>query len=471
MTTSQVARPVTESEQAKPPAAAPLSREPGRVSRRWRRRPGPGRLTVRAVVAGALLALVCTMTVVGAVSVRHEITRLRTSVAERAAVADQLRFSLADLDAERADTLAPGVVVIDQDHSEIVGNQINALITAKQRRAQVSDLLRQLSADTAHGTELREMLDALGRYDDLSGRASYVDDSSQVNGAPRAPGKPPVIAVAMNGEAGDLMKDTLLPKADRLSDEYQAETVHRQALAHDAAVRWALVIGLLGALTWVYLLWWQRELARDYRRRLNPALAVVTACVLAITLFGSLALGAVTDAVTAAGREGLRPWNQLAEARAVAAQAAASESRWFVDKAFATQDAAEFSAMTKSLDSLLSPVGYATDAELPAYRDVLSRYRQFLRDDKKLRQLYAEGNTNDAARLLTEVGRGEIGFDFWDFATTLDGLAGQQLADFTAHVDDARGSLDGWPAVPAGALGFAAVLVLAGVRPRYAEYR
>jgi hypothetical protein len=73
--------------------------------------------------------------------------------------------------------------------------------------------------------------------------------------------------------------------------------------------------------------------------------------------------------------------------------------------------------------------------------------------------------------VLTEVGRGDVAFDFWDFATTLDGLAARQLADFDAHARDASGSLAGWPGVPAGVLAAGALLVLAGVRPRLAEYR
>jgi hypothetical protein len=120
---------------------------------------------------------------------------------------------------------------------------------------------------------------------------------------------------------------------------------------------------------------------------------------------------------------------------------------------------------------MLSPEGYATAAERPAYQDVLTRYGHFRADDKELRKLKAAGDTDQAAVVLTEVGRGNVAFDFWDFATTLDGLAGRQLADFSVHATNARGALDGWPAVPAGALGLAGVLVLLAVRPRLAEYR
>jgi hypothetical protein len=170
--------------------------------------------------------------------------------------------------------------------------------------------------------------------------------------------------------------------------------------------------------------------------------------------------------------QGLRPWTRLAEARAVAAQAAATESRWFVHgSAFGAADAAEFTALTKRLDTLLSPDGFATAAERPAYQDVLVRYGHFRADDIRLRALKKSGDTDGAATVLTEIGRGDVAFDFWDFATTLDRLAGRQLADFTTHATDAGGELDGWPALPAGALGLAGALVLLAVRPRLAEYR
>jgi hypothetical protein len=418
------------------------------------------------VTAVTLLGLVCAMAVVASVAVRHDIGRLRTSVAERAAVAADLRFALSDLDAQRADTLAPGTVT-DGTHTEIVGDQINALITAQQRRAEISGMLRLLSADTAHARQIQAMFDALGRYDDLGGRASYVDDQYP----DRRPGRPPAIAVSMNAQAGDLMRESLLRDADHLSAAYQAQAGHLRRQAHDAALRWALVVGLLGALTLLYLLWWQRELARDYRRRLNPALAAVTAAVLAVALAGGLSLTAAAGAVTTADHDGLRPWNRLAEARAIAAQAAGAESRWFVHGDFAAQDEARFNAMIRTLSPLLSPDGYATADERPAYEDVLTRFGHFLADDRKLRAQRAAGRIDDAARTLTEVARGDVAFDFWDFATTLESLAAHQLKDFTDHMDDARGELDGWPAVPAAALGAAGALVVVGLRRRYAEYR
>ncbi|MFG1810758.1 hypothetical protein [Streptomyces sp. NPDC049040] len=469
MTTSQTAPPAREATAEPVPAGTAPAPRP--EAYRPRRRPrlvgsGPRRLGVRTVAALLMLGALCTVAVVGAVSVQNGTGRLGTTVAQRAAVAAQLRFALADLDAQRADTLAPGRSATDKD--TIVGNQLNALITAQQRRAQVSDLLRQLGEDQDQGTQVRALFDGLGRYDDLGGRAAYVAEQDHDPVA----GHPPAFAVAMNVQAGGVMHDELLPAADALSAHYRQQADEQRHAAHDAAVRWSVALGVLGLAAVAVLVWWQWGMARDYRRRVNPALLAATAAALAVTLAGGVALTAAADGVDAASGQGLRPWTRLAEARAVAAQAAATESRWFVhDSAFGEADQRQFDALVKQLDALLSPDGYATAAERPAYEDVLTRYRHFRADDDKLRSLKRAGDIEQAAAVLTEVGRGDVAFDFWDFATTLDSLAGRQLDDFATHADDAHHALDGWPAIPAGALGLAAVLVLLGVRPRLAEYR
>jgi hypothetical protein len=468
MTTSQVtsrpaADPVEPSRNG--PGAVPAEKYRDRRRRRLRLA-GPGRLTARAVLAVLLLAALCATAVAGAVTVRDDTARLRSTVSERAAVAARLRFALADLDAQRADTLAPGMAA--DGSGDYVGNQLDALITAQQRRTQASDALRQLSGDRAHGALVRRLLDGLAEYDDLSGRAAYVDEQTP----DRPAGRPPEPTVALNAQAGAVMTQTLLPAADQLAAAYQQQADRAADRVRAGTHRWVPVVVLFGLAALLFLLWWQRELARDYRRLLNPPLAAATASVLAVCLAGVLALTSCAGAAGAAGSRGLRPWSRLAEASAVAAQAAAAESRWFVHgDALGQSDAALFSRLTARLNTLLSPDGYATSAERPAYEDVLTRYRRFLADDAELRRLKDDGRTDAAAVLLTTVGRGDIAFDFWDFATTLNNLAARRLDDFTAHAADARDALTGWPALPAGALGAGALLVLPAVRPRLAEYR
>ncbi|MFI0720522.1 hypothetical protein [Streptomyces sp. NPDC021224] len=465
---AQTAPPAQEAPDTEEPAAAPASpAETYRARRRLRLTGGgPRRLAVRTVTVLVALGALCAVAVAGALSVRHATARFGSTVTDRASAAAQLRSTLADLDAQRADTLAPGRSADDPD--VIVGNQLNALITAQRDHALVSDLLRRLGGGPGQGTRVAQLLDGLGRYDDLSGRARYVAEQEPN----QTVGHPPRFAVAMNVSAGSIMHTRLLPLADDLSAAYQQQADRQRDAARHAAVRWGVAVGVLGGLAVVLLLWWQWELARDYRRRFNAALLVATAATLAVALAGTLAMHAAADGVDAASSQGLRPWTNLAEAGAVASQAAATESRWFVhDSAFGEADEAQFDSLAKRLDGLLTPDGNATAGERPAYQDMLGRYANFRADDDKLRSLRKSGDTEEGAVVLTEVGRGNVAFDFWDFSTTLERLADRQLTDFRQHADDAHGSLDGWPAVPAGALGLAAALVLLGIRPRFAEYR
>jgi hypothetical protein len=467
MTTSQVVSAAAESERAGTPAPAVPRPEPYRPPKRLTaRRTGPRRLSTGAATAVVLLGVLCALAMTGAVAVHHDIGRLRTAVAERAAVAAQLRLALADLDAQRANTLVPGRSIVDPKND--IGNELNALITAHQRRARISDLVRRLGADTTQAAAVSGLLDSLGRYDDLSGRSTYAREKEPG----REVGDPPSAAVSMNVQAGEIMRNNLLPAAEALFTTYQRQADDRAGRTHDTAVRWALTVGLLGAAALGFLLWWQRELARDYRRVVNLPLAVATAAVLAVTAAGTTAFADSAGAVTAAERDGLRPWGRLAEAGATAARAAATESRWFVHQsAFGARDTADFADLTRQVDNLLAPDGYASAAERPAYDDVRTRYGHFRADDRRLRTLKDAGRIEPAAEVLTDIGRDNVAFDFWDFSTTLDRLAEHQMTDFTDRAADARDSLGGWPAIPAGALGAAGALILLGLRPRYAEYR
>jgi hypothetical protein len=429
----------------------PVSRPPAELRVRQ-----PVRLGVQTAAGLLALAVLCLGAILGSLAVRSDAAALRTSVADRAAVAADLRFALADLDAQRADQLVPGYAAAAPTFS--VGNRLLALITAQQRRREVSAALRQLGSDTSQAGRVRSLLDALGRYDDAGGRTAYVDEQHP----DRAAGHPPAIAVAFSAEAGDIMHNDLLPQATALSRTYDAQATAAAHTAHTASVRATWTVLLLGAPALAVLLWWQAELARRYRRILNPALVLATAAILTVTLAGAVSFNSATTEIDTSVRDGLRPWSRLAEARAVAADAAAAQSRWLVnDPGFAAQQRARFTTLTRRLDTLLTT----------ATPDVRTRYAQFLADDRELRRLIAAGRIDDAAAVLTNVSRGDVAFDFWDFANSLDQLAAHQRSTATIHASDARSALDGWPVVPGCVLGAAALLILAGVRPRFAEYR
>ncbi len=427
---------------------------------------GPVRLIVQATAALLALAALCAVALVGTGSAGSDTEALRQEVQGRAAVAAELHFALADLDAQRADELVPGHAA--HNPLEQVGDPLEALIIADQRRAEISGLMRELGADPSQGPRVQAMFDALGRYDELSGQAGYVDGLH----SDRPAGHPPAVAVNFSAQAAAVMRDQLLPAVDTLDRDYLARAVALQRTAHAEAVRNAFVTGGVGAAAIAVLGWWQLDLNRRHRRRINPALAVATAAVVAVTLAAVTGLLSAAWELDRAGQDGLLPWSRLAQAQEVAADAAAAQSRWFVqDPGAAATYRADYDVQMRQLGGLITPPPGTGGTELPQYAATSQPLAAFRADDTTLRRLVGQGRLDDAAVVLTEVGRGRVAFDYWDFATRLQALGATRRADFESASAAAGSALDGWPVVPACVLGAAGLLVLAGVRPRLAEYR
>ncbi len=418
------------------------------------------------MVALLALAVLAALALLGFDDARSDTGSLREAVENRAAVAAGLHFALSDLDAQRADELVPGHAA--NDPAEQVGDPLLALITANQRRAEISGLMRRLGADPSQGPRVQRLFDALGRYDELSGQAEYVDDLH----SDRPAGHPPAVAVNLSAQAGVVMRDQLLPTVDTLDTVYQRQATALQHTAHTDALRAAVLIGLSGTLAGAVLVWWQLDLSRRYRRRINPALAAATLAVVAVTVAGVTGPLSAAGQLSRAGDNGLVPWSRLAQAQAVAADAAAAQSRWFVqDPGAASVYRDEYNDRIRQLTGLITPPPGTAAAELPRYAATAKPLAAFQADDATLRTLVGQGRLDDAAIVLTEVGRGRVAFDYWDFATRLEVLGQTRRADFETAYASAASALDGWPAIPMAALGAAALLVLAGVRPRLTEYR
>ena len=112
----------------------------------------------------------------------------------------------------------------------------------------------------------------------------------------------------------------------------------------------------------------------------------------------------------------------------------------------------------------------------PAVTTVLARYQQFQADDQRIRQLAKAGQDRQAVRLLTGRTAGSARYDFDQYDLAVVSLIGQHRATFdqTIRAGDrelGRYVLGNWAVLlPFAALGVA-VLVVAGVWARLAEYR
>ncbi len=112
----------------------------------------------------------------------------------------------------------------------------------------------------------------------------------------------------------------------------------------------------------------------------------------------------------------------------------------------------------------------------PALTAVLSRFQQFQTDDQRIRQLAQAGHSRQAVTLLTGRTAGSASYDFDQYDQAIVSLIGLHRGIFdqairTGDRDLGRSILGDWAGLlPLAALG-AAILVVAGVRPRLAEYR
>src|SRR5262249_34844757 len=130
------------------------------------------------------------------------------------------------------------------------------------------------------------------------------------------------IGAAYLREASGLMRDRLLPAAQRL---YQEETgsldTDRSAAA---SFPWAAVPLVLITLVGLFLT--QRYLARRTKRRFNVGLLVGTAAGLVLLIWLLIAFAGVSDHMGAARKDGSAQAQTLVNARIAALQARADEA-------------------------------------------------------------------------------------------------------------------------------------------------
>ncbi|MEU0936195.1 MULTISPECIES: hypothetical protein [unclassified Embleya] len=432
-----------------PPRVAPVAPPPDRTPRiRLRRLRRVGAAPARvygfaALILAGLVALTAVIAV-GAGNARSGLGEVADTSAPRAAVAADLYFALADLDAQVANVLLVG-------SDEQVGNRQLALRQMRERRSRITADIQTLASG---GAPVGTLIDGLGRYDAYVAQARLADEQVQE----RPAGRPPTSALNYFASATSMLHEDLLPAADALGRGAE-EKLASDADSDRTHARWAaLAVGAVGVLLVVVLIVGQIRWARRFHRVLAPGLAAVTIAVAALT---GTAVALFTDHAARlrdAQTQAFDPFLALARARATASDANADESRFVILPDRARSYSESFAAKSAQLERIV-----------PNQR-VAARLDAFRRDDRALRAAVAEGRLDVAVGLATKVGRGNLAFDFYDYQTALAQVADAELADFEDRTDRADDALTGWPWVPIGVLGVCVVLVAASARPRLLEY-
>ncbi|WP_199487216.1 hypothetical protein [Actinomadura spongiicola] len=459
----------------------------------------PGRIGTHVALClaaiGALLG-VLTVTVGNA---RDSVETIGRDAGPQVVATGTLYFALSDMDAQVAN-----ILLIGREHRLGLGYD-ESLRLYERRRAEADAaavMAAQLAGrDPALRRTVQDVLDGLGKYERLVGQAMKLDEQ-----AAHEPGRLPPDVVEAYREATDLMRLQILPKAYNITLDTGARVRQSYETERSAVLAGRTWVAVTGAIALLFLVATQLYLARTFRRVLNPALVLATLGTLALTAVAAGLLTAHVGHIRTAKEDGFDSVLQLSRARAISHSAFGDESRYLLDPGRA--DTYEQTYLDKSLSVVYPDMGdkpvnlenyhIGLEQKVRAYEpgredvpflgflgdearrmekgraaDALARtldaYRAVQRNDALMRRYVAAGNRAGAIDVRYRTAMAIHDFGAYDQA--LGTLTDVHQDAFDEAIDDANDGLRGWTAVPAAGAAAIALLILAGARPRLAEFR
>jgi hypothetical protein len=481
-----------------PEAAGGPVRTP-RPNRDRQREPSstPVRTRVLAITAAALVvALAALLTA----EVSRERSGLQVIGAETAPVvmaSSDLYFALGDMDAQLANVLLVG------NDKNLGFTRDDALTIYQQRRGQVSVALQQAAKTAAVDNEatqaVRDILDALGRYETLAAQMILLDEQDA-----HPAGQPAATTLAKYREATDLLKKTLLTAAQGLIDRNSQILEDTYQQQRDITFTIRIVLAILGAALLAALMLLQLYVARRFHRWLNPAVALATLIAAALAISGWTLTTNGAEYLRVAKKDSFDSVLALNRARAVSYDANADESRYLVDPQRAAAYEKTFLDKTQQLVTLdgatLSTFDERLAAAFDAYRAdpaaiewqgyygkgfrnvtfvgerelaerTLAAYQTYQLDDRKIRKLASSGKLRAAIAFCTSYNKGDSNYHFNEYDKVLASWTDLNESWFKRSIDDGKGQLQGWTVLPAAGALLGLVLLALGLRRRVAEYR
>ncbi|MEU7090566.1 hypothetical protein [Kitasatospora aureofaciens] len=454
---------------------------------------------VRGLTGLCLVALLATGTATGTVlgGARDGTDVIGHQAAPQVVRSADLYFALNDMDAQAANLLLFGA---DPDYT---APRKETLDTYEQRRTQADNDLQRVTeavaGDTAGQRAVQTVIGELGQHEALVARAQLLEEQAH---APA--GRPSADALAAYHQATDLLRQRLLPAVDDVTRANAAVVDRNYTDQRDALSGgwWTILVTGLLALAGLGLL--QRVLAVRFRRLVNVPLAATTLLALA-GLITALTLTSRADhQLVVAKSNSFDSVVALSRARAVAYDLNADESRYLTDPARAAAYEQSFLDKTQSFarvegaalatyDDKLAALadkhradhgqvgfgGYLGDelrnitfpGEQDAAERVLTAFQQYQRDDRKIRELNAQGKLKEAVTFDTGTTPGQSNADFDVLSAALDDNQAINQRAFdgaVAATDDDLGATTA--GLGAAALVAALALTALGVRPRLREF-
>jgi hypothetical protein len=456
----------------------------------------PARVRNSAVAAAALACCLAVVIAVASGALGGQFRSIGNHDAPAVDSTTGLYFSLNDMDAQVAN-----VLLVGGDASLGADRAQDLAIYGSDRTTADADLTQALATsggNAAAQRELRSALDGVGQYEALAADALLTDQQ-----ASSSVGRAPAASLAYYQQATDLMATSILPAVSSLTSVSASSLDASYSDGTSTAWTAAGVVIAAGVALIAILVALQLYLSARFRRLVNPALIAATVVAVALVITAATRLTAEAGHLKVAKQDAFDSILALTQARAVSYDANADESRYLVDPARAAQYQRSFLAKSQQLADVgnVGIFGYdaALAADIRAYEgdnsDVrfggylgaefgnitfpgeraaavaaLLAYQVYERDDRKLRAL---AKTNLAAAVGYDIGTapGQSDWAFNQYDEDLSSVIAINSAAFADAIQAGQGDTATWNVVfPAAGAVLLAGLVLAGVRPRLAEY-
>ncbi|WP_424638104.1 hypothetical protein [Embleya sp. AB8] len=416
----------------------------------------------------------------------------------RVVSANALHGALSGMDAELANTVLVG------DERGLGFDRDRATANYVADRKALGDAIEETGAgisgaDARH--TLSDLIDKVGVYDNLAGQVTLLDRQSDARALTDASPALPLLR-----QAAALMRDTLIPEADRLSaaNAGAVESTYQDTYgrAHDLG-RWSLVLGLLPI---VVLVGGQVYVARRTRRVLNPGMLVATVVAVALVWTGTGAALAAAGHLRVAKKDAFDSVLALTRANALVRDANGDESRFLVDRARAPELERAFAAKSQELATFdgVRPEGYAEalrvavlgfpgfakgqpppfggefgrefrnitfTGERAAAEEALRWYARYQLYDRQMRTMVARGDIRGAIDFTTGYRENESNWSFDHLTKALDAVTAINRTHQDAEAGAGLDALSGAGPIAALLAALIAAAAWVGVRPRLSEYR
>ena len=398
----------------------------------------PGRIAIVAVILVASILAVGVVASVTTSSRQRDLETLRSHTEPLADAAQRICSALSSANTAAATAFLSGGVEpheVRARYDAAVGQASSGLVTASNGVA---------PNDVHSLTLLTDLSNQLSVYAGMMATARMANRG----------GRP--IGVAYLGESSAMLRQSLLPDAERL---YRAQSEAVTVAEGQVRPPWPIIAGAVVVLGMLFLA--QVYVARRSKRRINPGLVVASVGMVVLTVWLVVAGLVAARAADGARVVGGEPLGLVVTARILVQQARADEILGLLKRGSDTESDTRFATQTKRVGEILDhhPTGDARES-----------LRGWTTAHDALRIRLADGDYRGAVAIARDDGAQQSTAQF----ARLDRALGDEIARLRDRQRD--GITEAYLALgllPAGAAAIsvlAALAVAGGVAPRLSEY-